>query len=226
MNTESWKNAFKLSLDALTSKTVYSNNEKSQFSGMDDYYRSKPFIMGRAAMSMASEDLFRAIESASASLEEYQPFEIGIVAGPVDPADPNKTNSVHIRDITSIRLGSANVDAAWDFIKFINGEEFAKVKSRTLSNGLLSRVGFTTEMKGISLESFYKLSPKMSTDQGQSPVPRDFHYTFRQIIEEEVNLLEQNKKNIDEALETIQFEGQAALDQAYKDLEDELPGNE
>lgn len=217
MNTDSWKNIYKIALDAVANKAVHiaNNTEAFQGSSMEEYYTSQPFLMGRVAMTVDANYLLTNIKEVASDLKDYKGFEIGIAAGPVDPADPTKTNGGYIRELFGIRAGSPNIEAAWDFIKFINGEEFAKVKSKTLNNGLPTREGISKEYNGISLEAFYKLKPRVSLDDDAS-LPNEFHKNYRTILQREVNLLEENKKTVEQALNSIQNEAQTALDQAFK----------
>jgi multiple sugar transport system substrate-binding protein len=177
--------------------------------------------MGRMAMTVGGSNILENIKQASTNMKDYKGFEIGIAAGPVDPSDPTTTNSAYLNELFAIRAGSPNADAAWDFIKFVNGEEFAKVKSKTLNNGLPTREGISKEYNGISLEAFYKLKPKMALDSDNelTSIPSSFYEKYQPIMEREIKLLEENKKTVDEALNTIQTEAQAALDQAFKDEE-------
>jgi multiple sugar transport system substrate-binding protein len=221
INTDSWKNVYKQALDAISSKAIYAREgEGFQGGNMEDYYASQPFLMGRAAMTVESTYMLSNIKDAAEHMKDYKKFEIGIVAGPVDPADPTKTRGAHLNELFAIRAGSPNVDAAWDFIKFVNGEEFAKVRSKTVNDGLSARQGFTKEYNGISLEPLYKLQPKINLDENiRDAMPVEFYSEYNTILDREVKLLEENKKTIDEALNTIQMEAQAALDKAVKDEE-------
>ncbi|MFD1179378.1 ABC transporter substrate-binding protein [Paenibacillus puldeungensis] len=219
INTDSWKKAYQMAIDAIDSKAVY--NPKDNFNGgpMEEYYKSQPFIMGRMAMTMGSSYDLQNYKDAKTAIKDYKPFELGIVAGPVDPAAPDITRNTGVGELFAIRANSPNTDAAWEFIKFINGDEFAKVKSRSMSNGLLSRMGYSTEYDGHSLEAFYKLKPDMKGSEwyGSEKIPNEFYDQYRPLLEKEIGLVVDKKKSLDEALKTIQEQGQAALDKAIKE---------
>lgn len=220
INTDSWKQTYKLAMDAIDSKAIYIPDENGFQGGtMEEYYKSRPFLMGRVAMSVESPYLLQDMKQAQDVITDYKPFQLGVAAGPVDPADPQTTRSLYFSDIFAIRANSPNADAAWEFIKFINGEEFAKVKSRSLNNGLLSRMGISTEFNGVNLESFYKLKPKFdsSSSRDYAKIPDDFYMQYQPILEREMKLAQEKKKSIDEALQTVQDEAQALLDKALKD---------
>ncbi|RCX18986.1 multiple sugar transport system substrate-binding protein [Fontibacillus phaseoli] len=222
VNTDSWKKVYKLALDAMESKTVNSQQD-GRFTGgtMEEYYQSQLFLMGRVAITTGHPYLLQNLKDVKNSLKDYKPFELGMVTGPVDPADPQTTRNVYFNEVFGIRAGSPNADAAWDFIKFINGDDYAKIKSRTMNNGLLSRMGYSTEYDGHNLEVFYKLKPKTTPDMSSrmDKIPMEFYSQYQTIMDRELALVLDKKKSIDEALLTIEQEGQAALDKAIKDKE-------
>ncbi|MNJ62509.1 hypothetical protein D3C77_583520 [compost metagenome] len=111
------------------------------------------------------------------------------------------------------------MDVAWEFIKFINGETYAKIKSRTLNNQLLSRMNVSMQPKGYDLDAYYKLEPQMSDNIIMENVT-GFGYTdYLNLQNREIALVREGKKSLDEALRTIQEEGQAMIDRATIELE-------
>lgn len=219
INTDSWKQVYKMAMDALDSKAIY-NPDDGGFQGgsMEEYYQSQPFMMGRMAMTVDGTYLLQNLKDAQGQIKDYKPFQIGVVAGPVDPAEPDKSRNISMSEILAIRANSANADAAWEFLKFVNGDEFAKIKSRTLNGGLMSRMGVQKEYNGVSLDVFYKLKPKQDNSyDNYDKIPNSFHEKYYSIFSREMKLVQDKKKSIDEALQTVQDEGQAALDKAVKE---------
>lgn len=222
LNTDSWKQTYKTALDALESDALY-NPENNGFSGgsMEEYYQSQVFLMGRMAMTREGSYMLQSLKEAKNVIKDYKPFKVGMVAGPVDPASPDQTRDIYFSEIFAVRANSANTDAAWEFIKFINGPEYAKVKSRTMNNGLLSRMGFSNEFDGHSLDVFYKLKPVFdNSSRNADKVPMDFYAQYQSIVDREMAQLKDKSKSIDEVLRTIEEEGQVLLDQSVKDQAD------
>lgn len=223
INTDSWKRVYKMALDATEAKAVYNPTDNGFMGGsMEDYYKSQLFLMGRMAMTIGDPYMLQNMKEAKNAIKDYKPFQLGMVAGPVDPADPETTRSIYFSEIFAIRGGSPNADAAWDFLKFVNGEDYARIKSRTLNNGLLSRMGFNKEYDGNSLDVFYKLKPKLGESNYSrlaEKIPNDFYQQYQPILDREIGLVEQKKKSLDEALKTIEAEGQAVLDKSVKEKE-------
>jgi multiple sugar transport system substrate-binding protein len=221
INNDSWKKIYKMTKDAVDSKTVY----MSGGSGSGSVEESQPFIMGRAAMTVNSSYYLNNIKQAANSIKDYKGFEVGIAAGPADPTDPTKTMG-YLSTLFAIRADSSNIDAAWDFVKFVNGEEIAKIRSKIMSDGLSTRQGINKEFNGISLEPFYKLQPRIQTKiNDKDPIPDNFISTFYNILQREMQLAREDKKTVDEALDTVKDEAQFALDQAFKDQESKKESN-
>lgn len=220
LNTDSWKQAYKLAMDAMDSQAIYNpGDDMFQGGSMEDYYKSQLFMMGRMAMTVDGSYMLQNLKEAQNQVKDYQPFQLGAVAGPVDPADPETSRNIFFNDIFGIRANSPNADAAWEFIKFINGEKFAKVKSRTMNGGLLSRMNVTKEFNGMNLDVFYKLKPSLSNDRSEdyTKIPEAFSMEYYGILTREIQLAQDKKKSIDEALQTVESEAQALLDKAIKD---------
>ncbi|WP_068779060.1 ABC transporter substrate-binding protein [Paenibacillus sp. GM2] len=221
LDTDSWKRVYQLAIDADKSGVVYNPEGDDGFSGgsMEEYYQSQPFLMGRVALTVGNPYMIRNLKEAKDMIKDYKPFELGIVSGPVDPADPTSTYNTSMGEIFAINAASPNKDAAWEFIKFVNGEDYARVKSRS-DNNMMSRMGFKKDYEGQSLDPFYALKPKISKSYlSWNKLPDTFYGEYNMIKTKEIDLVKNNKKTLDEALKTIQAEAQAALDKGLKDKE-------
>ncbi|MNI81622.1 hypothetical protein D3C73_1382580 [compost metagenome] len=91
-----------------------------------------------------------------------------------------------------------------------------------MNNGLLSRMGYSTEFDGISLDVFYKLKPKLDQKYytRAEKIPTNFYEQYNPIVERETGLVQEKKKSLDDALKTIEEEGQVVLDKAIKEKEE------
>lgn len=218
VNTDSWRNAYQLALDAVNSKSIHYPKVLDGMIDMETYFNNQMFLIGRAGMTTGHSYMLQSIEHAKSMLPDYKPFEIGIAAGPVDPAEPGKTRNINISDIFAINADASNVDAAWEFMKYVNGEEYAKAKSKNISYGLLSRVGYNTEVSGVDLEPFYKLSPKLNQNNARKDkIPDSFYTEFNPLVESEIAQVQEEKKSLDDALKAIEEQGQVFLDKAVQE---------
>ncbi|MNJ58002.1 hypothetical protein D3C77_536140 [compost metagenome] len=104
-------------------------------------------------------------------------------------------------------------------MKFVHGEDYARIKSRTLNHNLLSRMNDSMDAQGYNLEAFYKLKPLLGSSVMMENVPPGFNERFWELFDSEVTFVREKKKTLDEALLTIETEGQAIWDQAAKEEE-------
>ncbi|MBA9086182.1 multiple sugar transport system substrate-binding protein [Fontibacillus solani] len=223
MNTESWRKMYQLVLDGLNSNTVYipEQNGSKGVVTPEDQFKNQSFIMGRLAMILGGPNTLEQIKQAKTSVQNYKPFELGMVTGPVNSADPERSSTFYLYQIMTIRANSTKVEAAWEFIKFVNGEEYAKYKSKSMSNSLLlSRIGAYQDSEGYSMDVFYKLKPNMDRFNYYEEfkrIPAAFNIGFIPIMEREIALVRDNKKSLDDALQTAQKDGQELMDKAVKE---------
>lgn len=230
LNTDSWKKIIKSAHEALEADVFYAPENGSFFGGsIEDYYKSQPFLIGRAAMTVNSSYILRNLSEVADTLKDYEPFELGIVAGPADSADPTRSRNINTSDVFAISANSPNTEAAWEFIKFINSDQFAKIKSRSLNNGLLARMGHSMEYNGHSLEAFYKLKPLPIDRTKLRKIPSEFYDKYYPLFEQELQAISNEERSIDEALAKLEGEAQVLLDQAIKEKEEKekaAEGNE
>ncbi|MEC0168397.1 ABC transporter substrate-binding protein [Paenibacillus graminis] len=213
MNTAAWKRVISMAITAIKSNSIEGTNA----SGFDN----DPFIMGRAAMTVSSQSMetLRDVTADKAAIANYKPFTIKIAAGPADPKNLKTTRNIHLPSIMTINASSANKDLAWNFIKLYNGADYAKSKSQSdqFLGYSLTRMDYSKEYNGHSLETFYKLQPNLETPPYVNPIGNLFNNSqYSVILQSEVKQVLSNKKTLDKALASIQTQVQKNLDDAVK----------
>lgn len=224
IDTDAWKKVIQTAIEADQSGAIFNSMDELFTSGTnEDFYDSQQFLMGRSAMHIGSVTSLALMDHFKNDMNDYEPFELGIAAGPVDPLDPTSTY-VTPGDIFAINIASVNQDAAWEFIKYVCGEDYARAssKSNELLLGqqlLLSRLGFMTDYEGTSLEPFYQLRSKLlRRSDDWYKLPDQFFNDFATILSRELELVEKEQKSLDEAIATVRSEAQAVLDQAVNEM--------
>lgn len=225
IDTDAWKKVIQTAIKADQSGAIFNSMDELFTSGTtEEFYDSQPFLMGRSAMHIGSVTSLALMDHFKNDLNDYVPFELGIAAGPVDPLDPTSTY-VTPGDIFAINIASVHQDAAWEFIKYVCGEDYARVssKSNELLLGqqlLLSRSGYMTDYEGTSLEPFYQLRSKLlRRSDDWYKLPDQFFNDFATILSRELELVEKGQKSLDEAIATVRSEAQAVLDQAVNEMQ-------
>lgn len=224
IDTDAWKKVIQTAIKADQSGAIFNSMDELFTSGtIEEFYDSQQFLMGRSAMHIGSVTSLALMDHFKNDLNDDVLFELGIAAGPVDPLDPTSTY-VTPGDIFAINIASVNQDAAWEFMKYVCGEDYARASSESneLLLGqqlLLSRSGYMTDYEGISLEPFYQLKskfPRRSDDWYK--LPDQFFNDFAAILSRELELVKKGQKSLDEAVATVKSEAQAVLDQAAYEM--------
>ncbi|MGO4376575.1 ABC transporter substrate-binding protein, partial [Paenibacillus sp. MCAF20] len=119
-----------------------------------------------------------------------------------------------------INAKAQNPDGAWDFIKFTNGKEWAKLKSRSLYE-MVARKEFLTPIGGLqyNMDAFTTLKPLPPVSSDQEKIYREKpgiweaqspgYELFQQVLTEE--------KTVKEALAEWETRGNATLEKLKTD---------
>lgn len=222
LQTDGWKKVFQTAIDAMKSKAIYRPDpEKDMFNGgsMEEYLKSNLFIAGRAAMSMDGPYFIENLNRAKEALKDFTLPDWDVVTVPVDPNHPDTGMGLSVSQIFAINAKSANQRAAWEFIRYVAGDDYAKIVSRSsMSGGMLSRTGYVKDKNGHNLEAFYKLKPISGTlYEDYQKLPHSFFNGFQTMADTELDQVLNNKKTLDDAIAAIQTKGQALLDQAKEE---------
>ncbi|MNZ94681.1 hypothetical protein D3C78_1137950 [compost metagenome] len=209
VNNESYKKIFENILDMNESKAL---NVK-EMSGLDVY---DPFIMGNSAMTMEYYYyLNNNIYWAKADRGDEFHLNWDVVTAPVDESNREAAPFFSFGEIYVVNANTSEAQAAWEFVKFINSEEVAKMKSRTTTHAIPTRTDYLYNPEGKRMEVFYKRSNMewALKDYSQfNKIPRKFHSALSRIMDSELRAAMAGAKSVDEALQTIQERGQQELD--------------
>ncbi|AZK48420.1 ABC transporter substrate-binding protein [Paenibacillus lentus] len=224
IDTDAWKKVIQTAIDADQSGAIFNSMDELFINGTnEEFYDSQRFLMGRSAMHIGSVMSLALIDHYRQEIKDVIPFELGIIAGPVDPLDRTSSYAMTPGDIFAINNSSAHQDTAWEFIKYVCGEDYALASSQAnelllAQQLLLSRTGYMTEYKGTSIEPFYQLRLKLlRRSDDWYKLPDQFFNDFSSILSRELELVQKEQKNLDEALAIVRSEAQAMLDQVVKE---------
>ena len=221
LHTESWREALETLLRIVRSDAVYSPKpmEMSMGQTYEDYLRRDLFLSGRLAMRFNHAYYLNELKQAGDRLPEAAELDWDLVTVPVRPEAPGVTTSFRLNDIFAIYSGSANVEAAWKFIRFVHSDDFARVTARApVMGGLPVRTEYIRNDEGKNLEAFYALAPSDAmTGSELAELPQSFAERFYPMLEEVWNRLLAEELTAEEALQRMETEGQVLLDAAYEE---------
>lgn len=215
LNSEGWKDAMKLAVGAVRSKSVFFHPESQM------YTQKSYFFKGKAAMMIDYAFAMIELKQRPTYVKGEKPIDWGAVTVPIDPAEPSQPISLF--EIAAIAADSPNKRAAWEFVKFANGVEMAQSRSRTINGSLPSRTGYVKELEGKSMEAFYLLKVRQGDTLWMNEhVPSGFIRLFDKPLQEEMQAVIDNKKSVEEALAELEIKGQEVLLKA-REAEEKKP---
>ncbi|WP_028561204.1 ABC transporter substrate-binding protein [Paenibacillus pinihumi] len=230
IDTPAWQNAFNTALQAQKSGTLYfqdNSHMSGNWNSYEEYLMRDPFISGRMAMMVEGTYMLDQLKQAKDALKDKIDYEWDLVTVPVDPNNPDYTTSTGFHQIFAINNKSTNSKEAWNFIKYIHGDDYARVKSKSYNSGNLStRTGYFKDDEGHNLQAFYELKPSESSlYSNYYKLPSEFYMQFDSFVKQKLEPVMKDNASLEEALKAIQQEGQQLLMEAHK-KQDEKKGTE
>ncbi|MBP1988738.1 extracellular solute-binding protein [Paenibacillus eucommiae] len=196
IDTEKWRKLFHLLVDSYKKGVIYKDWEDK-------------FSEGHAAMTIYGPEYIRTLKDKGIS------FKWDIVTHPVNPANRDVSTVMSMNRIYGIHSGTTNLEAAWEVVKFLNGQEMAKLETYSLP----THTSALKERDGISLEPFSKLRMDVEEESVAENVPPSFYMTLINIINQEMEGVWKNEKSIEQVLQQIQAKAQQALSVARMEQE-------
>ncbi|OPA77578.1 hypothetical protein BVG16_14115 [Paenibacillus selenitireducens] len=217
-DAEQWRKVYQLVVDGFQSKTLVNRDMNMQGGTMESYYQGKTFLMGKTAMAIGGTWLTNEMQRVKDDLKDYKPFQWGVVTAPVSAMDPNTADSMYLDEIIAINAQSPNTRAAWEFVKFVNGPEMAKMQSRQLSGSLPTRKEFIKDKENHDLSAFYMLTPRAKNVTYRfEKTPESFFQTILQVMDEQTKQVLDNTQSADQAITNIQKQLQEGLIKAKQE---------
>ncbi|GAC42119.1 ABC transporter substrate-binding protein [Paenibacillus popilliae] len=208
IDSDGWKRAVKLTTDAIRSKAVSFPSWRNNSISWDEFIT---FAKGKAAMTVNGPRMIQWLKAQG--VNDINKINWDRVTIPVDPQNPDESPHVQLQQFCAIPADSPNQPAAWEFIKFVNGPEMAKISSRSGDGLLPTRNQVFKEMDEKSTEPFYMLKTTAQTSDFlyRKDVPEAFYDFFQPLLTDALKAIIDNKKTVDEALAELVVQGQDAL---------------
>ncbi|MBP1961345.1 ABC transporter substrate-binding protein [Paenibacillus aceris] len=175
------------------------------------------FMSNRLAMGIINYGQIQQITSANknaASYKGFTPIDWDVVTIPSHPEAKGVGGSIYMNGIMGINAKAQNPDDAWKFIKFVNGDDWAKLKSHSSYN-LVARSKYLKPKDGLEfhMEAFYNVIPAPSDNNFKIYRDKPNIYQVQEIGHQLFNNVLQGKTTAREALKEWQTQGDAMLKQ-------------
>lgn len=146
----------------------------------------------------------------------FKSFDWDVVTIPVDPSQPDVDGSLSVDEVFSINASSENLSAAWELVKYINGEQLAKSGMKGPS-ALSSRTAYKKDAGGKNIDAFY--AHGSNTQLLLQELPAGFAEPFATLASDYIKKVVDGAETLDNALAAIQTQGQDLLTKAAVDEE-------
>jgi multiple sugar transport system substrate-binding protein len=163
INRPEWENVFSTIVSLHKNKVVLDETTAQSDQGQYYDYNDNIFTRGKLAMMIGDISLIDTIISGNERIQNTgkgDPIDWDVVTMPTFPEAPNIGSALFVSGLMGINAKAQNADGAWDFIRFINSKEWARIKSRSESY-LSSLTEFVKPKEGYeyNVGAFYKLTP-------------------------------------------------------------------
>jgi multiple sugar transport system substrate-binding protein len=223
VDSDRWETVWKTMQGLVKEKIFPETPDRTKMSSkpmnMEDYnpFQNDLFKSGRLAMTFVQNyqinDMINANKNAT-NVKGFTPIDWDIVTVPTHPESKGMGGNIYMNGIMGINAKAQNQTDAWTFLKFINGEEWAKLKSRSV-NQMVSRKKYIQPRDGqnYNIKALYSIKPvpfnEMNKLYREKPYigqvqSMGFNY-FKQAMD--------GTKGIRDSLKEWQTAGDAALQQ-------------
>lgn len=225
VNTPQWENVW-TTITGLYKDHILPSNEDLQVDQPQpadqptiyNPYQQQPFFNGKAAMVIGSYSMINDIETYNKNYQKFkgaEPLDWDVLPVPTFDENPGISNFVYLSTLAAINAKAANPDDAWEFVKFMNGKEWGKLRSRssyempTLKEFVKPKDGMTYNIDAFtSVKPF--LSPNNSKEQ-QLLQERPNLSLVQQLAQMEYDKVTQGQLTVKQALAELETKGNDLL---------------
>lgn len=177
------------------------------------------FLSGRVAMTISDFSFVNELTLAkdnAAKIKDFTPVDWDVVTVPQHQQAAGIGGSIYYSQLMGINAKAQNADDAWEFIKFINSPELAKLKSRSQYE-LSARKSFIKASESttpFNIAAFYTLKPipPSSTDTEKIYREKPGIWEAQNSGNEVFNEVVKGTKTAKEALAEWETKGNAVLE--------------
>lgn len=217
VNQSEWEEVFNTLIEYRKSKIFPELTTDQTSGGAYDPAMANLFIGNKVAMMLGRTYLINQLIQHNETVQKTKqgkPIDWDIVSIPTFPESPETGGWIGTYGLMAINAKAQNPEGAWDFIRFINSKEWARLKSRN-QDMISSLVEYAKPKEGLNynVKAFYHLKPTGSNAWSQL----DPTISYEKISEIEsigrskIELVLEGKKKIKDALREWEKEGNVVL---------------
>lgn len=181
-------------------------------------FQSQPFFSGKVAMIIGGYNFINDIDSYNKNYQKFDGMEAldwDVVQVPTFSEFPGVSSYIYMNSMAGINTKAPNPNDAWEFVKFMNGKEWGKLKARS-SYEMPALKEFIKVRDGMSynIEAFTTTKPMASQvnyEEQQLLTERPNLYRIQDLARMEFNKVMQNQMSVKEALAEFETKGNELL---------------
>ncbi|WP_251586896.1 ABC transporter substrate-binding protein [Paenibacillus macerans] len=161
VNSPQWEKVLTTISQLVTNKVLFGGYE-GQYIEQAPTYDTDLFISGDTAMLVADYSYVGQLRDAAEfekNNNSFSKIDWDVAALPMHPEAP-ETGGMELSSLTAINSAAQNPEDAWEFVKFLNGDDYAKIRSHSGSD-LVAREKYIRPQGGLDyhIEAFYARKP-------------------------------------------------------------------
>ncbi|MCS7459328.1 extracellular solute-binding protein [Paenibacillus doosanensis] len=235
VDSDQWERVWKTMLQLKQDKIIPEQQDPAamksrMMGGGEDFnpFSYDDFLSSRVAMSIINYGQINQITNANKNAQNYKgftPIDWDVVTLPVHPEAPDVGGYIGMNGIMGINAKAQNVEDAWKFIKFVNGEDWARLKSSSSYN-IVTRKKFIKPKDGVQfhIDAFTTLTPAPQQDYRIYREKPDIGQV-QEIGHQLFNDVTQGKMQVRDALKKWQTDGDALLQKIKESPNGQINGN-
>ncbi|OXS62407.1 hypothetical protein B1A99_00635 [Cohnella sp. CIP 111063] len=167
VNTPQWQNLWETIAQMKKDRVTPSQEDMNYEQPQGENYRYNPFqgqlfLNGKVAMTIGDYGMINQIQQMNDNSDKLkmEKLEWDVVTVPYHIGKEGFGGNIYLNQLAGINANARNTDDAWEFVKFMNGKEWAKLKSRSTYE-LSARKEFVKVRDGMSynIDAFTKMKP-------------------------------------------------------------------
>jgi multiple sugar transport system substrate-binding protein len=222
VNNESWKNAWETFVTLYKDKVLPTGQDLVMDPPEDGRwypYMDRAFFRGKVAMVISNYNFVNELVSFNNNVDRikdkgFERIDWDVVTLPSHVSAPGVSSYVYLNQLLAINANAQNKEDAWNYIKFMISEEYAKLKSRSYWE-LPARKAFIQPREGLDfhIEAFYMVKPVPPRPYAEQMLERERPnlWMIRQIGDVLYNRVMQDQMTVEEALAEWERRGNEAL---------------
>ncbi|THF73853.1 ABC transporter substrate-binding protein [Cohnella fermenti] len=223
VNTPQWENVW-TTISQLYKDHILPTTEDLQidYNNVDNTrynpFQQQTFFNGKSAMVIANYSFINDIDSYNKNYQKFEGMEAldwDVVQVPTFSEAPGVSSYIYMSSLAGINAKAPNPDDAWKFVKFMNGKDWGKLKSRS-SYEMPALKEFIKVKDGMSynIDAFTTTKPILNSNtyaEQQLYTERPNLYQIQSLAQTEFNKVIQNEMTVKEALAEFETKGNDLL---------------